>query len=397
MSTDNDTSSNFSYDGEAEPDTFSLSQLKAVVNRHFGESCELEKLDEGGYHKVYNVLRSNGSPLDAVVRVAAPAFPTDKLESEVSTYKYLAAHTKIPVPQIYAWNSDASNPVGAEYMIMQKVPGVSSSQVWQDLPEEVKKNAISQVAQYLLEIFSLRFATCGSIYWTPQNGFHVGPIVNTPFYRALDGFVRIPGDVKPHNPNPHRGPFSTATDYLLSFAKAEIAFLSENRSLAVSELGNDSTSGEQRLEQGERDISTPESPFSFKLDDFRLSNIMINEETGQVTGLIDFEGTTITPLWECAVIPRWLQPPDDPESSYEGGPAESRIALRAQFLDTVDKSNLGGEWRKAYELGRPFRELPSRLRYQVNVWASDSLEEWVDERLEWAKAHPRVRFPETDI
>jgi hypothetical protein len=78
--------------------------------------------------------------------VASPAFPKDKLESEVSYYTYymlyeitrvgieeftffrkvatckmIAAFTNIPVPRIYAWNSDASNPVGAEYMILDKV------------------------------------------------------------------------------------------------------------------------------------------------------------------------------------------------------------------------------------------------------------------------------------
>jgi hypothetical protein len=90
-------------------------------------------------------LRSDGTSLDAVVRVASPAFPKDKLESEVSyryyvlyqvtrvgieeitffrkvaTCKMIAAFTNIPVPRIYAWNSDASNPVGAEYMILDKV------------------------------------------------------------------------------------------------------------------------------------------------------------------------------------------------------------------------------------------------------------------------------------
>jgi hypothetical protein len=35
--------------------------------------------------------------------------------------QYIAKHTSVPLPAIYAWNSDASNPVGAKYMIMQKV------------------------------------------------------------------------------------------------------------------------------------------------------------------------------------------------------------------------------------------------------------------------------------
>ncbi|KAF8572963.1 hypothetical protein K439DRAFT_1564921, partial [Ramaria rubella] len=136
--------------------------------------------------------------------------------------------------------------------------------------------------------------------------------------------------------------------------------------------------------------SHPEMPFGLKLDDFRLSNIMTDENSGRVTGLIDFEGATTAPLWECAIIPRWLQEPDDPESSYEGGPTEARSALRAVFLTTVQGTVQGKEWCRAYEAGRPFRQLVDRLNFQVNVWAD--LEEWVVDRLDWAQKYPGVGF-----
>ncbi len=35
--------------------------------------------------------------------------------------KFVSTYTSIPVPKVLSWNSDANNPVGAEYMIMQKV------------------------------------------------------------------------------------------------------------------------------------------------------------------------------------------------------------------------------------------------------------------------------------
>ncbi len=47
-----DSTSTFSYDGDGDPDTFSLDELRAVVNSHFGAVCSLKKLGEGGYHKV---------------------------------------------------------------------------------------------------------------------------------------------------------------------------------------------------------------------------------------------------------------------------------------------------------------------------------------------------------
>jgi len=114
------------------------------------------------------------------------------------------------------------------------------------------------------------------------------------------------------------------------------------------------------------------------------------DESGQVTGIIDFEGTTIAPLWECALVPRWLlDPDDDDESMYEGGSAESRQPLRELFLEKVNE-----EWKVLYEQGKPFRRLSFRLRLQVFCWSQKDMEEWVDERLAWAKDHPGVGFPE---
>ncbi|KAF8812755.1 hypothetical protein BYT27DRAFT_7086344 [Phlegmacium glaucopus] len=129
--------------------------------------------------------------------------------------------------------------------------------------------------------------------------------------------------------------------------------------------------------------------FSLRHDDLRLSNIMI-DESGNVTGIIDFEGATISPLWECALLPRWLQDLDDPEGMYEGGSLECRQTLRTRFLDKIGD----GEWRTVYESGRPYRLLGDHLFWQIAVWADRGMEQWVNERLSWAKDHPGVGFPE---
>jgi hypothetical protein len=49
---DDDRISTFSYDGDGEPDSFNLAELQSVVDLYFLTSCKLEKLAEGGYHKV---------------------------------------------------------------------------------------------------------------------------------------------------------------------------------------------------------------------------------------------------------------------------------------------------------------------------------------------------------
>jgi hypothetical protein len=179
-----------------------------------------------------------------------------------------------------------------------KVKGTPASHNWGDLSEEVKKTVVSQVARYFLEIFSLRFESAGSLYLSPLSPqFLVGPIISTPFYRALDGVVRVPDAPISKNVNPNRGPFSTVTEYLSSNLREELEFCSNHRSVVLSEIHEcDPThSAESRLELGERvmrkaielcsvypgdmlippNITTPQKPFSLKLDDFRLSNVMV--------------------------------------------------------------------------------------------------------------------------
>jgi hypothetical protein len=120
--------------------------------------------------------------------------------------------------------------------------------------------------------------------------------------------------------------------------------------------------------------------------------LQFDEASGCVTGIIDFEGTTISPLWECALLPRWLQDPDDPESSFEGGSPKERCILRTVFLQHIEDV----EWCAAYNHGKPFRQLTDRLHFQVGLWASADMKAWIDKRLDWAKNHPGVGIPEGD-
>ena len=47
--------------------------------------------------------------------------PRLKTESEVATMQYLRAYTNIPVPVVYAWDSNPYNRLGGEYILMSRV------------------------------------------------------------------------------------------------------------------------------------------------------------------------------------------------------------------------------------------------------------------------------------
>ncbi|KAJ7039726.1 kinase-like domain-containing protein [Mycena alexandri] len=403
-----DSHSTFSYDSEedATPASFSTTELEKVVREHLhSDTCKLVKLAQGGYHKVYEVLTTDSKPLNVVVRVAAPAFPKDKVESEIATMQYIAEHTIVHTPRVHHWNTD-HNSVGQEYMIMEKIQGVPASEVWDSLELEKKQVIVSEVAHHMTQLFQLRFSSGGSLYHGPEGKTVVGPIVATPFYQALDGVMRFPEPIDPGALAEYRGPFDTASSYVGSFLKAELHIVERHREhILQHELNGD----KERLARGievlkkavelslvypgdlcvSDPLTSPGQAFSVRMDDFRLSNIMIDDE-GHIQGLIDFEGATVAPLWDCAYMPLWLQDPSEWDGSHEGGSDES---LRNLFWEKVKENDPTGEWIRACERGRWFRNFTSMLSYNVGVWAEPNIEKWVDERLEWAKVNPGVGRP----
>ncbi|KAJ7098639.1 kinase-like domain-containing protein [Mycena belliarum] len=376
-----DVISIFSYDSDedATPASFSTTELEKAVREHLHlDSCRLVKLAEGGYHKIYEVLAADSKPLNVVVRVAAPAFPKDKMESEIATMRYIAEHTDIHTPMVYHWNTDI-NSVGLEYMIMEKIQGRSASEVWDSLDFEKKEVMVSEVAHHLNQLFRLRFSTAGSLYPGSDGKIVVGPVVSTPFYAALDGVTRVRQAVDLAE---YRGPFDTASSYVASFLKAELHVVQHHREhILEHELDGDEETLERGIEvlnkavelslvyPGDTCISepltSPGQPFSLRMDDFRLSNIMIDDD-GHIQGFIDFEGATVAPLWDCASMPLWLQDPDEWDGTHEGGSDER---LRALFWERIKEEDPTGEWLRACEKGRWFRRFSNMLSLNVGVWA----------------------------
>ncbi|KAJ4466142.1 hypothetical protein C8J55DRAFT_440070 [Lentinula edodes] len=269
MFEETDSISTFSYDSSdegASPDAFSLSQLAEAVRTVFRiDDCVLVKLAEGGYHKVYEISASDNEIPSSVVRVAALAFPRDKVESEIATLQYIACNTTIHTPLVYAWNTEDDNPVGLEYMILEKIPGVPANEVWETLPFEKKQAVVLEVAEHIIQLFRLRFDTGGSLYrvrGVDQENFHVGPIISTPFYRALDGIIRFPDSpVTGDEIRKYRGPFPDPTSYLRSFLDVELNLVRHDqvrrRRILQYELDND----EERLEH--------DFPCVWMISDFR--------------------------------------------------------------------------------------------------------------------------------
>ena len=81
--------------------------------------------------------------------------------------------TTLPVPNVLAWNSESTNEVGAEYIIMEKIPGVTLAEVWDGLSSLERYNIIERILAMEKELASLEFPAYGALYL--QDSVPIGP------------------------------------------------------------------------------------------------------------------------------------------------------------------------------------------------------------------------------
>ncbi|KAK6826510.1 hypothetical protein RU639_005390 [Aspergillus parasiticus] len=85
--------------------------------------------------------------------------------SEVASMQFVRDVLHIPAPKVFAWCSNASeSPVGTEYLIMEKVPGVKLSHFWDDMHAKKKSQIVTQLVMFDKALASNPFPEYGSLY-----------------------------------------------------------------------------------------------------------------------------------------------------------------------------------------------------------------------------------------
>lgn len=86
----------------------------------------------GSYNKVFALNFDNGVEAIARIPTALAGAPFFTTASEVATLEFVREVLGIRAPRVFAWSADstAKNPVGTEYIIMEKISGVESHHRW---------------------------------------------------------------------------------------------------------------------------------------------------------------------------------------------------------------------------------------------------------------------------
>lgn len=83
-----------------------------------------------------------------------------EMQSEIDTMSYVREHTDIPVPQVYSYDTTATNPVGAPFMLMECFAGTLGIEMpdgFQAIPDQFKQKYSDAEAAILV---SIRYRSC---------------------------------------------------------------------------------------------------------------------------------------------------------------------------------------------------------------------------------------------
>ncbi|KAL8812124.1 MAG: hypothetical protein Q9200_001268 [Gallowayella weberi] len=144
---------------------FDVSKLCDVASSVSNGSpvCTIEKM-EGGFSKALLITMENKQSVIAKIPCHNAGRRMYSTASEAAVLQYVNLYTTVPVPALLAWSADATNPVGAEYIIMEKAPSIQLFKVWDDLAPASRLQLIKSLTQLEQKLANVRFPAYGSLY-----------------------------------------------------------------------------------------------------------------------------------------------------------------------------------------------------------------------------------------
>jgi hypothetical protein len=151
--------------------TFNVVHLQKIAAESVGRKrcVSIEKFGEGGFNRVFLLTMDDG--LEVIAKIPFHnAVPRRYLTaSEVATMDFIR-QLGLPVPKVYAWSAEGErNPVGVEYIIMEKATGTKLADIWGSLGGKEMLTVITQLVQLEAKLMQTPLSSYGSIYFSTSD------------------------------------------------------------------------------------------------------------------------------------------------------------------------------------------------------------------------------------
>lgn len=373
-----------------------VSQVMHVPSTKCGPPVVIGDMNYGRVYSFQLPLRT------VVARLVAPVKPLFKTENEVaamdfvrSTRHYVSlsqrlflmndiGRTSLPIPTVFAYCSEANNPVGAEWLIMEHMPGVEMGDAWDELQLPQKRRLALDLVDLYDQLSRLKASGCGGIYHSIKSvddsnlltkrsaDFSEIVRLRSPRWVPLSqGSLHMLRSHCDHSTNNcfELGPIHNISllNYLVNIpspSRTLPVFTSDEYVKLIAFNGNPTTRSDHDLPSREKCVelfqaihnlysnSTFFGPagdalnFRFSHGDLHEGNILIDPKSGAITGVIDWEAAGFRPLWTNIRGVGWFEEDrqrfifgsDEPGNFDEEGDPED-LELRAFFRTELHRRN----------------------------------------------------------
>ncbi|KAG6063446.1 hypothetical protein E4U32_001241 [Claviceps aff. humidiphila group G2b] len=313
---------------------FNVSELarRAAQAVQADRCLSIKKYPDGMYNRTLLLTMDNGKEVVAKVPNPNAGQPHLTTASEVATMKFVREVLSTDVPQVYDWSSKAQEtPVGAEFILMEKLNGMELEEVWPDMDLQGRLDVVKAVAAYQESWASVSFEQFGSLYfaedfkgenvkalvYTDENGRRVEDsrfVVGSSTSRLMfdDGRDGIDFD---------RGPWNSLEDYHTAIGNREIACVQQvphlpSSYLCLSGPGLYQPTREKKvtalqtyLKLLKYILPTDRSLGSSHLwhSDLHAGNVLVDPgDRTRIVGIIDWQSTELSPLYFHARQPPFI-------------------------------------------------------------------------------------------
>lgn len=181
-----------------------------------------------------------------------------RLRREIEATQYVRKNTSIPVPRILESRLDPDNPGGASnWIVMEKLPGTQMGTVWPSMSNSAQSNTLTRLKSYLQQLHALL---------PPKPGW-IGSCSGGPAYDHRITNMKT------------CGPFSSVGEF---------------HDFLVAPIKN---SPRPEWVKKFRDLLPDTHSVNFAHADISWENILVEPETGEVTGILDWEMAGFWPEW----------------------------------------------------------------------------------------------------
>jgi hypothetical protein len=242
------------------------------------------------------VTRPDDDHVQLILRISGNHLPRIKTINEVAVMSWVRQNTRIPVAEVVRFDASTDNPLGHEYTLLHRLPGVAASDIYDRLSPEDLDRLIDQMVDIVHQTHNMSWHGVFGLQLENNGEIVPGPVVEETFWHSPDVAKYWPNSESVESLN-ISGPYESYTDYIAAAVRVY------QRAIRVHPTLEKMRDLLPRLDGFVEALSKhPElndTRYILAHKDLHFGNVMYDELSGRITGILDWEFSSVVPA------PRW--------------------------------------------------------------------------------------------